>query len=104
MLTAVHVGDVIEQLERSIDDVVPSPSPPLEPMYQIVMDTQSPLVSREVAGPTSANPDVTHSSLTKLSLATIHAVIIGVGIVVVDITERKRRISGPDRQEQSLRT
>jgi hypothetical protein len=46
MLAAVHGGDVREQLGRTIDDVIPSLWPHLEPMYRIAMDTHSPVVNR----------------------------------------------------------
>jgi hypothetical protein len=46
MLAAVHGGDVREQLGRTIDDVIPSLWPHLEPMNRIAMDTHSPVVNR----------------------------------------------------------
>ncbi len=102
MLAAVHGKEVSEQLGRTIAEVVPTLWPQLEPLYRHVIETNSPVANREVSGQTSANPGVTHSWLTNLYPVTIGNDVIGIGIVVVDITDWKRSVLGQDPAELRL--
>lgn len=90
MLAAIHGGSVSDQLGRTVEEVVPTLWPQLEPNYQFVVDTNSPVANREVSGEISTDPGVTHTWLTNLYPVTIEKEVIGVGIVVIDITDWKR--------------
>ena len=96
MLAAIHGGSVSDQLGRTVEEVVPTLWPQLEPNYQFVLDTNSPVANREVSGETSSDPGVTRTWLTNLYPVTIENEVIGVGIVVLDITDWKRIDDGPN--------
>jgi diguanylate cyclase (GGDEF)-like protein len=90
MLAAIHGGSVGDQLGRTVEEVLPTLWPQLEPMYQFVVDTNSPVANREVSGETSNDPGVTRTWLTNLYPVTLEKEVIGVGIVLIDITDWKR--------------
>ncbi len=90
MLAAIHGGTVREQLGRTIEEVVPNLWPQLAPMYRFVIDTSSPVTNREVSAPVANESGVTPTWLVNLYPVTIEDDVIGVGIVVIDVTEWRR--------------
>ena len=79
-----------EQLGRTVCDVVPKLWPQLEPLYQHVRSGKGPIVNREVVGETAALPGETRSWQVSYYPVQIRDEIIGTGIIVSEITERKR--------------
>jgi diguanylate cyclase (GGDEF)-like protein len=94
MLAAIHGGSVSDQLGRTVAEVVPALWPALEPMYRHVVDTNSPVANREVSGATPSEPTVRRTWLTNLYPVTIENELIGVGVVVLDITDWRRLDDG----------
>ncbi len=90
MLAAVHGGTVEESIGRSVAEVVPALWPTLEPLYRRVIGSGEAVVNQEVSGPTASDPDRIHSWLTNLNPVTVGRSVIGIAIIVVDITERKQ--------------
>ncbi len=90
MLASVNGGRVEDQIGRTIAEVVPALWPALEPIYQRVIDTCQPIVSQEVSGPTSTDPDHVHYWLTNLNPVRVDDRVTGIAIVVIDITDRKQ--------------
>ncbi len=89
MLAGVNGGSVDEQIGRTIEEVVPDLWPQLSPHYHSVIDSAEPVVNLEVSGTTAQDPGVTHWWLTNLIPVTTSDQVIGVGIVVIDISDRK---------------
>jgi two-component system NtrC family sensor kinase len=54
-----------------------------------VLDTGEPVVNREITGRTASDPGDLHHWLASYYPVPLDGDIIGVGVVVVDITERK---------------
>ena len=77
-----HIG-------RRVAEVVPDLWPQLEPRYREVLDTGEPVVNLEMAGETAAHPGQEQAWLVNLYPVRLGAEIIGIGLVVVDITERR---------------
>jgi len=90
MLAAVHGGQVENQLGRTVAEVVPALWPTLEPLYHRVIDSGEAVVNQEVSGPTATDPGRIHSWLTNLNPVTVGGSVIGIAIVVIDITEQKQ--------------
>jgi len=90
MLAAVHGGRVEDQIGRTVAEVVPALWPTLEPLYERVIDSGEAVVNQEVSGPTAMDPHRIHSWLTNLNPVTVGGSVIGISIVVIDITERKQ--------------
>jgi PAS domain S-box-containing protein/putative nucleotidyltransferase with HDIG domain len=80
---AEHVG-------RTVAEVVPNFWPILEPAYRRVLETGVPVRNIELTGGTAEDPDHDHSWLETISPVRVNGEIIGLGGIVVDITERKR--------------
>jgi diguanylate cyclase (GGDEF)-like protein/PAS domain S-box-containing protein len=89
MLASVNGGRPEDQLGRTVEEVVPRIWPQLEEVYRRVIDTNTPSANVEVSGETAADPGRVHSWLTNLYPVRVAGEVIGIGVVVVDITDRK---------------
>lgn len=97
---------VLDHIGRSIREVLPEPlADSLEPLYRRVIDTGEAVVNVEVKGETKANPGV-----ARIWSVNYHPVrdgvgaIMGVSIMVQEITERKRVEEALRHNEQKLST
>jgi diguanylate cyclase (GGDEF)-like protein/PAS domain S-box-containing protein len=90
MLASVNGGTVEDQIGHRVAEVVPALWPTLEPIYRRVVDSGEAVVNQEVSGPTAMDPDRIHSWLTNLNPVKVSGEVIGIAIVVVDITDRKQ--------------
>jgi diguanylate cyclase (GGDEF)-like protein/PAS domain S-box-containing protein len=88
-LAAVNGSTVEQQLGRTVAEVVPDIWPQIEPLYQGVLDSGEAVLDVELEGPMPADPSLTGYWLTSFYPVSVDNEIIGIGIVVVDITERK---------------
>jgi PAS domain S-box-containing protein len=79
-----------QQLGRRVAEVVPLLWPQIEPLYRRVLETGLPVVNLETAGATASAPGEVRFWLVSYYPVRVDAEVIGVGIVVVDITERKQ--------------
>ena len=90
MLASIYGGSVENQVGRTIEEIVPERWPQLEPMYRTVIDTDMPVANVEIAGETAADPGGMHHCLTNLYPVHLAGEVIGIGIVVLDVTDQKR--------------
>lgn len=82
---------VEEHIGRPVAEVVPHVWDASGPLYKAVLDTGEPLIDREVSGHTPAAPGVMrHWLLSVYAVTGPDGERIGIGSVVVEITERKR--------------
>lgn len=88
-LAAVNGGSVTEQVGRKVSDVVPALWPTLEPLYRRVLDDGTAIADLEMSGETAEDPGRRHHWLTSYYPVRLDGQTIGIGIVVVDITDRK---------------
>jgi PAS domain S-box-containing protein len=80
----VHIG-------RAPRDLIPGLAPQLEPRLRKVIETGAPSVAREVSGETPAVPGVRrHWIASNYPVRSPRGETIGVGSVVLEITDRKR--------------
>ena len=77
-----HVG-------RLVREVIPEIWPKIAGVYEHVLSEGEPVVNREVSGPSAGDAGRVHHWLTSYYPVRLGGEIIGIGIVVVDITERK---------------
>ena len=89
MLAAVNGGTVEDQVGRKVSEVIPEIWPHLEPLYRAVLEGSS-VTNEEVSGETAADPGELHHWLINLYPVTANDDVLGIGVVVVDITDRKR--------------
>ena len=90
MLASVNGSKVEDQIGRKVAEVVPALWPTLEPAYRQVIDSGEAVVNQEVSGPTAMDPGRIHYWLTNFNPVTVGGDVIGIAVVVVDITERKQ--------------
>jgi two-component system, NtrC family, sensor kinase len=90
-VAAIHGSRTIEEhVGRTVAEVVPSLWTQLEPAYRSVLETGEPMFNLELNGWTAENPGHVHSWLESISPVRVVGEIVGLGIVLIDITERKR--------------
>ena len=81
---------VAQQIGRLVPDITPLIWPTIEPLYRQVLDTGVAVLDVEVDGPSEADPLHPRHWLLSYYPVDIDGEIIGIGIVALDITERKQ--------------
>ncbi|GAA1800557.1 PAS domain-containing protein [Planosporangium flavigriseum] len=88
MVSTISGASLKQQLGRPVAELVPAIWPQLETAYRRVLDTGEAVLNMEVTGSLPAEPERVHSWLTSFYPARVGTEIIGIGVVVVDVTER----------------
>lgn len=96
-LAVINGAPLTEQIGRTVAELVPNLWPQLEGVYRAVLDTRRSFVNLEIAAGGVATPKENSYWLTSYYPVIVDDDVIGVGLVVVNITKRKHI-------EQSLRT
>ncbi len=86
-LTGLPVED---QLGRPVAELTPDIWPQLESVYRSVLDTGKAVLNMEVTRASAAEPGRTDHCLSSFYPVRVGTEVIGVGVVVVDISERRR--------------
>ena len=89
-LAAYDGRPIAEQLGRSVAETAPDLWSQLEPMYRRVLETGEAVINTEVQGQVRSAPDVVGSWLSSYYPVVLNDHVIGIGLVVVDITERQQ--------------
>lgn len=89
MLADVAGLPLDDQLGRTVAEVVPELWAQLEPVYSRVLETGEAVVNRETVGAVRSDPGKDHHWLMSLYPVSLDEEIIGIGLVVVDITDRR---------------
>ncbi len=89
-LAAINGSTTGEQVGQLVSTVVPELWPTLEVLYRHVLDTGEAILDLEVEMAPPADPGQTRRWLTSYYPVPIDDEIVGVGIVLVDITASKR--------------
>jgi PAS domain S-box-containing protein len=78
-------------LGRTIQEAVPHLAPAVAPYFKQVLETGQPLLDLEVSGPVRSDPSQTrHALASYYPVNTPDGRMLGVGVVVLDISERKQ--------------
>ena len=88
-LATINGHPMAEHLGRRVDEMVPDLWPEIEPLYQRVLHSGESFVNVELSGRTEAEPDRVRHWATSFYPVHSQGVIIGIGVLVTDITERK---------------
>ena len=88
-LAAINGPSAREHIGRTVAEVVPALWTEIEPNYRRVLDTGEPVLNVEITGTTAAAPNIRHFAATFYPV-TRGSDIIGIGVLVSDITARKQ--------------
>ncbi len=90
-VAAIHGSmSVEEHLGRTVAEVAPQFWAQLEPMYRHVLESGEPQSNIEISGTTAEDPGHLHWWLESIYPVRLGSEIIGLGIVLIDITARRR--------------
>jgi len=87
-LAAINGLTVAEQLGQPVAVIVPQLWSQLEPLYHRVLDSRQAVCGVQIHGITAADPSRMHHWLSNLYPVFVDGEVIGIGVVVVDISER----------------
>ncbi len=88
-LAAVHGAPLEEQRGRTVAEVVPDIWAQVERVYRRALAGEA-TVNLEVSGKTATDPDAVRHWLASYYPVVLDGAIVGIGIVVVDVTDRVR--------------
>ncbi|BAU10274.1 PAS/PAC sensor hybrid histidine kinase [Leptolyngbya sp. NIES-3755] len=90
-LAEINGLPVSEHLGRTLREIVPEMADQLEPLYRQVIETGEPILNLEVEGTNRAQPGVLrHWLVSYYPQPDLHQRIVGVNVMVQEITERKQ--------------
>jgi PAS domain S-box-containing protein len=89
-LAAVNGSVVEKQIGKTVAEVVPEIWPQIEPVYRRVLECSEAVLNMEVSGEIAAEPGRLHHWLASYYPVHLETEIIGVGVVAVDVTERRQ--------------
>lgn len=87
---------------RTVREVIPEFADFAEPLLQKVMSNNEPVIALEVSGPAPTQPDNEGHYLVSYYPLREDGSVIGVGAVVVDVTERARAKRELDKQARDV--
>jgi PAS domain S-box-containing protein len=90
MLASLSGSTTKELLGRHVADVVPELWTQVEPIYRRVLENGESINNIEIIGEVAGDPGHRHHWLASYYPVHLKAEIIGVGIVVIDVTERRQ--------------
>jgi PAS domain S-box-containing protein len=89
-LAAVNGSTVEEQIGKTVAEIVPEIWPQIEAVYRRVLENDEAVLNIEVSGEVAAEPGRRHHWLASYYPVHLDSEVIGVGVVVVDVTERRQ--------------
>lgn len=89
-LAEVNGAPLDEQVGRKVSEVVPQLWPRLEQLYRLVLETGEPVLDVELDKWSAEDPERLRHSLSSFYPVSLDDEVIGIGVVAVDITERRR--------------
>ena len=90
MLASINGSSAKNVIGRTVQDVVPTIWPQIEAVFRRVMESGESVSNLEVSGEIAREPGQRHHWLASYFPVRTEGEIIGLGIVVVDVTERKK--------------
>ena len=88
-LAAINGGAIADQIGCTVAEVIPEIWPELDAVYQRVLETGVPIVGREIVGPSAGAGGSLRHWLSSFHPVRIDSEIVGIEVVMVDVTERK---------------
>jgi PAS domain S-box-containing protein len=102
-LASINGLSVEQHLGRTMRELLPELAAWAEPMMQQVIETGEPMIDLELSGPTTDGSGLQQWLVNIYPVQTHGGKMLGVGVLVSDITERKRAEEVVRRQQTELR-
>jgi PAS domain S-box-containing protein len=90
MLAAVNASTIEAQIGRTVEESVPEIWPQIEPFFRRVLDKDESILNVEIAGEIPSDPGHPRHWLGSYYPVHLDGEVIGIGVVVVDVTERRQ--------------
>jgi PAS domain S-box-containing protein len=102
-LAEINGPPVSEHIGRTIGEVLPELSAQLQSIYQQVIQTTEPVLNREIHGTTPAQPNIERDWISSYyPLKTADGKVLGVNVMVQEITEQKQAEAGLQKNNERL--
>lgn len=89
-MAAINGRAIADQIGRTVAEVVPEIWPELDAVYRRVLETGVPIIGREIVGPSAGAGGSLRHWLSSFHPVRIGSEIVGIEVVIFDITERKQ--------------
>jgi PAS domain S-box-containing protein len=90
MLASVNGSTVKEQIGLKVADIVPDIWSQIEPVFRTVLERDEAVLNIEVSSEIASNPGQLRHWLASYYPVHLESEVIGVGVVVIDVTERRQ--------------
>lgn len=94
-----------EHIGKTVREILPNMAPIVDPLYEQILRTKQPLINIEMSGDNPRQPGfVRHLTGSYFPLLDKDGEALGIGAVVVDISDRKQAEAALQKSEQLYRT
>lgn len=94
-----------EHIGKTVREILPNIAPIVEPLYEQILRTKQPLINIEMSGDNPRKPGfVRHLTGSYFPLLDKEGEALGIGAVIIDISDRKQAEAALQKSEQLYRT
>ncbi|MEG3847704.1 PAS domain S-box protein [Microcoleus sp. herbarium19] len=104
MLAQINGASPAEHIGKTLGEILPDIAPMMEPLYQQILSTKQPVLNMEISGENFRQPGLQrHIVASYFPLLDESGEAIGIGSVIVEITDRKQTEAALQKSEQLYR-